>query len=232
MKANDIMTAPVITISPGTPVREIAALLVERRVGGVPVVEDGRVVGLVSEGDLFRRHEIGTDRSATDESSWFRLIKDDPAPSAYVKSHARRAKDIMTRDVVSVVEDTPIAEIASLFETRRIKRVPVLRYKKLVGIVSRADLVQALAATTESAGGNRAQTDDAIRRRLLSELAHQSWWRRSPSNVIVTDGIVHYWGLLGSGDERPAARVAAENVPGVRKVEDHRMGIADLPSML
>lgn len=232
MKAHDIMTAPVITISPGTPVREIAALLVERRISGVPVVEDGRVVGLVSEGDLFRRHEIGTDRSAADESWWFRLIKDDPAPSAYVKSHARLAKDIMTRDVISVVEDTPVAEIASLFESRRIKRVPVLRYKKLVGIVSRANLVQALAVKTKSLEAHRARTDNAIRRRLLSEVEHQSWWRRSPSNVIVTDGVVHYWGLLGSEDERQAARVAAENVPGVRKVEDHRMHLAELPSML
>lgn len=232
MKARDIMTAPVITISPSTPVREIAALLLERRISGVPVVEDGRVVGLVSEGDLLRRHEIGTDRSAAEGSWWARLTKDDPAPAAYAKSHARRAKDIMTRDVVSVVENTPITEIASLFETRRIKRVPVLRRKKLVGIVSRANLVQALAVTAKSVGAHRLQTDDAIRSRLLSELAHQSWWRRSPSNVIVTDGVVHYWGLLGSEGERQAARVAAENVPGVRKVEDHRMHFAHLPSML
>lgn len=232
MKASAIMTAPVITISPGTPVREIAALLVERRISGVPVVEDGRVVGLVSEGDLFRRHEIGTDRSAADQPWWFRLINDDPARSAYVKSHAKLAKDIMTKDVVSVAESTPISKIASLFESRGIRRVPVLRRKKLVGIVSRANLVQALAVQTESVGGRLAQTDDAIRNRLLSELAHQSWWRQSPLNVIVTDGVVHYWGVLGSEDERQAARVAAEDVPGVRKVEDHRMRIAGLPSLL
>jgi CBS domain-containing protein len=232
MKARDIMTAPVITINPGTPVREIAALLLERRISGVPVVEDGRVVGLVSEGDLIRRQEIGTDRGAAEASWWDRLIKGDPAPAAYVKSHARRAKDIMTRDVVSVVEDTPIAEIASLFGTRKIKRVLVLRYRRLVGIVSRANFVQALAVKTKRVVAHRARADDGIRVRLLSELAHQSWWRRQPSNVIVTDGVVHYWGLLGSEDDRQAARVAAENVPGVRKVEDHRMTLAELPSML
>jgi CBS domain-containing protein len=232
MKARDIMTAPVITIGPETQVREIVRLLFEKRISGVPVVEDGRVVGLVSEGDLLRRQEIGTDGNPADGSWWARLIKDDPAPAAYVKSHARRARDIMTRDVVSVVEDTSIAEIASLFETRRIKRVPVLRDKELVGIVSRADLIQALAARTKSVRVLRAQTDSAIRKRLLSELAHQSWWHRDSSNVIVTDGVVHYWGLLDSEDERQAARVAAENVPGVRKIEDHRMHLVDLPSML
>ena len=232
MKARDIMTATVITIGPDTPVREIAGLLFERRISGVPVVEDGRVVGLVSEGDLLRRHEIGTDRSPAQASWWASLTKDDPAPSAYVKSHARLARDIMSRDVVVVVENTPITEIASLFETRRIKRVPVLRRKKLVGIVSRANLVQALAVKTKGFEAHGAQTDGAIRRQLLSEVAHQSWWRRSPSKVIVTDGVVHYWGLLGSEDERQAARIATENVPGVRKVEDHRMRLADFPSML
>jgi CBS domain-containing protein len=232
MKAKDIMTTPVITISPGTPVREIAALLLERRISGVPVVEKGRVVGLVSEGDLLRRHEIGTDRSVAEASWWARLTKGDPAPAAYAKSHAGRAKDIMTRDVVSVVENTPITEIASLFETRGIRRVPVLRRKELVGIVSRANLVQALAAKAKGAKARSAPTDDAIRGRLLSELARQPWWRRRSSNVIVTDGVVHYWGLLESEDERQAARVAAENVPGVRKIEDHRMRLAELPSML
>ena len=210
MRARDIMTAPVITIGPGTPVWKIAVLLFKRRISGVPVVKDERLVGLVSEGGLLRRHEIGTDRSAAAGSWWDRLIKDDPAPASYVKSHAKRAKDIMTRNVVSVVENTPITEIASLFETRKIKRVPVLRRKKPVGIVSRANLVQALAVKSEGFETRRAQTDDAIRRQLLSEVGHQSWWRRTLSNVIVTDGVVHYWGLLGAEDERQAARVAAE----------------------
>lgn len=232
MKAKDIMTAPVVTISPGTPVREIAALLLKRRISGVPVVEDGRVVGLVSEGDLLRRHEIGTDRGAAESSLWVRLIKDDPAPTAYVKSHASRAQDIMTRDVVSVVENTPIAEIASLLETHRIKRVPVFRGERLVGIVSRANLIQALAVSSRARKALRANGDESIRRKLLAELERQPWWRSTASNVIVTDGIVHFWGIVDSNDEKEAARIAAENVPSVREVMDHRMRVVDLPSML
>ena len=146
MKAKDIMTTPVVTIEPDTTVREIAALLLERRISGVPVVEAGRLVGLVSEGDLLHRHEIGTDRDRPTRSWWLSLIDGDPCPAEYVKSHARRARDIMTRDVISVAEDAPIAEIATVLETHRIKRVPVLRGEQLVGVVSRANLVQALAA--------------------------------------------------------------------------------------
>ena len=232
MKAKDIMTTPVITVAPDTPVLDIAGLLLERQISAVPVVEDGRVVGLVSEGDLLHRREIGTDGSLPEASWWTRLVEDDPAPAAYVKSHASRARDIMTRNVVSVVEETSLAEIASLFETRKIKRVPVLRRKKLVGIVSRGDLVQLLAVKARTCHAYCQRSDDRIREQLLSELANQSWWRQHSSNVIVTDGVVHYWGVLRSDDERQAARVAAENVPGVRKVEDHWMRLADLPSML
>lgn len=232
MNAKDIMTTPVASIGPDTTVREIAALLLERHISAVPVVEDGRVIGMVSEGDLLRRHEIGTDRDRPTRSWWLSLIDDNPAPAEYVKSHAARARDIMTRQVISVEEDTPITVIANLLETHRIKRVPVLRDERLVGIVSRANLIQALAVSSRSAEELRAPSDDAIRRQLLAELDRQPWWRSTASNVIVTNGVVHYWGILDAQDEREAARIAAENVPGVRSVEDHRMRVADMPSML
>lgn len=232
MKARDIMTTPVVTIEPGMTVREIAALLLARRISAVPVVEAGRLVGLVSEGDLLHRHEIGTDRDRPARAWWLSLISNDPAPAHYVKSHAKHARDIMTRAVISVAEDTPIAEIASLLEAHRIKRVPVLHGGRLVGIVSRANLVQALGVRPPSAKPPRARSDDAIRRQLLDELERQPWWRSSASHVTVTDGVVHYSGILDSRDEKEAARIAAENVPGVRKVEDRRMRIADLPAMV
>jgi CBS domain-containing protein len=232
VKAKDIMTTPVVTVEPDTTVREIAALLLERHISGVPVVEAGRFVGLVSEGDLLHRHELGTDRNGAARSWWLSLMGEHSAAAEYVKSHARRARDIMTRNVISVAEDTPIAEIATVLETHRIKRVPVLRGERLVGIVSRANLVQALAVRPRPAKPPRAKSDDSIRRQLLAELERQPWWRPSASNVIVTDGIVHYWGILDSADQKEAARVAAENVPGVRRVEDHRMRIADMPSMV
>lgn len=231
MKAKDIMTTPVVTIGPDTTVREIAALLLKQRISGVPVVDGGRLVGLVSEGDLLHRHEIGTDRDRPARSWWLSLIGGESAPADYVKSHAVHARDIMTRDVITVDESTPIAEIATVLETRRIKRVPVLRGERLVGIVSRANLVQALAAGPRRAKAPRAKSDDAIRRQLLAELERQPWWPSNASNVIVTDGIVHYWGLVDSDDQREAARVAAENIPGVRKVEDHLVRYTDLPPM-
>ena len=106
----------------------------------------------------------------------------------------------------------------------------MLRGERLVGIVSRANLIQALAVKTRAAKQPRLKTDDGIRRRLLAELERQPWWQRSTSNVIVTDGIVHYWGVIDSDGERDAARVAAENVPGVRGIEDHRPRYSDLPA--
>jgi CBS domain-containing protein len=228
MKAKDIMTAPVVTVGPDASVREIARLLFERRISGVPVVDKGRLVGIVTEGDLLHRHEIDTDQRRRD-SWWLRLIAGDESPSEYIRSHARLAKDIMTESVITVDEKTPISKIAMIFETRGIKRVPVLRDDQLVGVVSRANLVQALATKNQGTVTVQTQSDDAIRERLLAELGHRSWWRSFTSNLIVTDGVVHYWGLFGSEDERTAARIAAENTPGVRGVEDHRIRVGDIP---
>ncbi len=230
MKANDIMTSPVITVEPDTSIREIAKLLFEHRISAVPVVEKGRLVGLVSEADLLHRREIGTDRVAPSGSWWLRLFSADRSPEDYIKSHARRARDIMTREVATVAPDTPVAQIATLLETHGIKRVPVMRDGKLVGIVSRSNLVQALAVTP-AAEATSPEGDDGIRAGLLAELERQPWWRgRVASNVIVTDGIVHYWGTLDSEEERQAARIAAENVPGVRRIVDHRVRLHGLPS--
>jgi uncharacterized protein YeaO (DUF488 family) len=230
LKAKDVMTTQVIAIEPDTRVPEIASILLERRISGLPVVDDGRVVGMVSEGDLLRRYEIGTDRKRLPGPWWMHFFRNDPGPAEYVKSHAARAADIMTRPVVCVVEDLSVAKIAEIFEKRRIKRVPVMRGDWLVGIVTRANLVQALAVKTRAAKGPRAQSDDTIRARLLEELSTQAWWHAT-SNVIVADGVVHYWGIYETADDREAARVAAENVAGVRGVDDHRTCLADLPTM-
>lgn len=232
MKAKDIMTTPVITAGLDTPVSEIAALLFERRISALPVVEDGRLVGVVSEADLLHRHEIGTDRIAQSGSWWLRLFSADRSIEEYIKSHARQARDVMTRDVVSVAPDTPAGEIATLLETRGIKRVPVLDGGRLAGIVSRADLVQALAQAPRAAARVTPPSDAAIRGRLLAELQRHAWWRRGISALQVTDGVVSYRGTVESAEERDAARVAAENIPGVRGVEDFRPLMRDLPSMV
>jgi CBS domain-containing protein len=232
MKAKDIMTSPVITAGPDTPVGEIAALLFERRISAVPVVEDGRLVGIVSEADLLHRHEIGTDRIAQAGSWRLRLFSADRSIEEYIKSHARQARDIMTREVVSVAPDAPLEEIASLLETRGIKRVPVVDAGRLVGIVSRSNLVQALAATERPGKAIGPFSDEVIRARLLAELRRQPWWRNGTSSLFVTSGIVTFSGTVESTEERDAARVAAENIPGVRGVEDFRPLLRDLPSMV
>lgn len=223
MNAKEIMTTPVITIAPDTRVREVAALLLEKRISGVPVVENERVIGVVNEADLLHRYEIGTDGDVPKHSWWAPLIRPDRSSANYVKSHAGRAQDIMTRHGVAVNEDLSLQQIALIFEARHIRRVPVLRGKQLVGIVTRADLIRALAQKTRDLEMPLAQTDEAIRLRLLAELEHQRWWRSDWSTVYVCDGVVSYRGLLESENERQAARIAAENVPGVRGVEDNRM---------
>ena len=232
MKARDIMTSPVITVGPNTTVREIAALLLENRISAVPVLEADQLVGLVSEADLLHRHEIGTDRAAPSRTWWLRWFNADRSPAQYIKSHATIARDVMTRVVVSVAPETSLAEIASLLEERGLKRVLVLRGSQVVGIVSRSNLVQALAATRRPAIRVTPTSDEAIRANLLAELEHQSWWRSLLSNVTVSDGVVQFWGAIDAEDERDAARVAAENVAGVRRVEDHRPVMRDLPSMV
>jgi CBS domain-containing protein len=234
MKASDIMTSPVITVAPRTPITNIAALLAMHRISAVPVVKNGHLVGLVSEADLMHRHEIGTDRPVTPKSGWRRFFRAERSAFEYTKSHARRARDVMTRDVVCIEVGTTVGEVVELLEKRKVKRVPVLRGKKVVGIVSRADLVRAVAkarpAKTLFPG-----SDEAIRRQLVAELERQPWWRSPSSNVLVDDGVVHYWGIIDSHDERnerDAARVAAENVAGVRGVKDHRVTTYSAPSMV
>lgn len=224
------MTSPVITVAPETTVREIAALLLRHRISGVPVVEGGRLVGMVSESDLMHRGSGA--REKPPQSWWLRLFTSDPAPGEYVRSHALHARDIMERNVVTVTRDTPVTQIAELLETHRIKRVPVLRGDAVVGIVSRSNLIQGLAVQRDPADSRQPRTDAAIRLRVLKELERQPWWRALSSSVVVTEGVVHYWGMVSSDDERAAARVAAENVAGVRAVEDHRYAFQELVPML
>jgi CBS domain-containing protein len=230
MKASDIMTSPVITVQAHTPVREIAALLLEHRISAVPVLDGARLAGMVSEADLLHRHEIGTEGTRRGPS-WLQWWRGASSASEYVRSHAVHASDVMTREVFSAEADVDLAEIVALMERRNVKRVPIVRDAELVGIVSRADVVRAVvtkqgSATTESPG------DEAIRARITAELEGQPWWRAPYSNVQVRDGVVHYLGLIDTEDQRSAARVVAENVPGVRGVEDHRFTMYDIPSMV
>ena len=232
MVAKDIMSTPVISVAPDTLVAEVAALLAGRRISGVPVLEQGRLLGVVNEMDLLHRHELGTEQPSPVEPWWVRLFRADRAPSHYVKSHAAKARDVMTRAIVSVSEDTPLPEIASLFDSREVRRVCVARDGKVVGVITRADLVRAMAANAKRPRDERPLGDEAIRSELLAELERQRWWRPDWSAVTVAGGVVQFRGAIDTPEERVAARVAAENIPGVHRVEDHRERFADLPRSL
>jgi CBS-domain-containing membrane protein len=220
MLARDVMTKPVVTVRPDASVPEIARLLLDRHISAVPVVDgDGRVLGIVSEGDLIRRPEVAGPRR---RSWWLALLSGGAGDAAeYVKTHGGQASDVMTRPAVTVTEDTPAGDIARLLEERRIKRVPVVRQSKLVGIVSRADLLRGLASSKPSPRKGPRATDQAIRQKLLRRLERESWAPFGQMNVIVTDGVVHLWGLVDSTEQRKALLVAAREVSGVRGVEDH-----------
>ena len=220
MDASAVMTRNVVAVGPETPVSEVAKAMLENRISAVPVLEGGALVGIVSEGDLLRRAELGTERR---RSRWMELGFSNPSLAAdYVKQHGRKARDVMTREVVAVGPETPIAEIANILETRHIKRVPVLSNGELVGIVSRANLVQALASGEGEPRLAAPARDGEIQEALSRELLQQRW-AVSPSraNVVVRDGVVHLWGFIDSEEARRAVTVAAENTPGVRRVEDH-----------
>jgi CBS domain-containing protein len=218
MKARDVMVSPVITAKPDSTVKEVAKTLVDRHVSAVPVVDDaGKLVGIISEGDLMHRAEVGTERRYR---WWPRLVRGDASvPLGYIKAHARRAADIMTRNVFTATPETPLDEIAVLLERNSIKRVPIVLDGQLVGIVSRANLVQALA--TIPRGPEISLSDSKIREELLSHLNGQPWADTHLLNVTVTDGVVSLWGVANSETGRNAIRVAAEAMPGVRGVNDH-----------
>lgn len=219
MKAREIMTRDVRTVGPDTTVTEIAKILLEQRISGVPVVEDGLIIGIVSEGDLIHRREIGADRRGG--SWWLKLFKGEHSTVDFIKIHGLTARDVMTRPAVTVGEETPLNEIADLFEARQIKRVPVEKDGRLVGIVCRANFLQALA---DSVAANPAAAEDqAILVELLKSLKPEPWWHPHTSHLMVSEGVVHVWGLDGAVDERDAIRIAALNVAGVREVEDHRI---------
>ena len=231
MRAMDVMTTEVITVDPDVSVQAVAKLLSERGISGVPVIDAAdRLVGIVSEGDLLHRVETGTERLPGRPRSWWldTIALDRELARDYVKSHGRTARDVMTRDVISVIDTTDLAEIAMLLETKRIKRVPVLRDGKLVGIVSRANLVRALAMTESDPAVDITDDDRTIRAKLLAELMGQEWFKTQEwfkiwaADVIVRDRVVHFWLAANqTEDERRALRVAAENIAGVRRVEEH-----------
>lgn len=219
MQARDIMTPDVICVTPATPLGEIVRLMLQHRISAVPVLEDGTLVGIISEGDLLRRVETGTD---TPPSRWLELLHSGDSRAAdYVKTHGRRAGEVMTRKVVTVGEDASVAQIARILASHRFRRVPVMRGERLVGIISRANLMQALASRMAPPAEPVGEDDRRIRDALLAEIARQSWAAPGDASITVSHGVVHLWGSVASEARHQALVVAAENIPGVTAVEDH-----------
>jgi CBS domain-containing protein len=218
MKARDVMTRKVRTVTLTTPVRKVAQTMISRRISAVPVVDrKHHVIGIISEGDLLRRAEAGTER----RRSWWTDLLGDPSQRAreYVKSRSARARDVMTYPVISITANTDVADIADLMERWQVKRLPVVSNGKLVGIVSRRDLLQAVGRA--KSGGHRGKVTDAeLRERLRRQLDVKPWVGSTLINFVVEKGVIELFGLASTANERDAVRVMAENIPGVRSVKD------------
>lgn len=219
MRASDVMITNVISVTPDMTVKEVARIFVDNGISGAPVLDpDGHIAGMISEGDLLRRAEIGTDGHKP--ASWLDVWSASHEARDYIKTHAVKVRDVMTPDVVTVQPDTPLGEVAGILETRRIKRVPVTQAGRVVGIVSRANLVQALASVPDEPPSDVTLSDAEIRAMLMGELAGRKW-SFAGRNIVVTDGVVHLWGVFHAMEAVDAVRVAAQNIPGVKRVEDH-----------
>jgi CBS domain-containing protein len=229
MNAGDVMTPRVVSVGPDASIVEAMQLMLANRISGLPVIaENGKLVGIVTEGDFLRRAETGTQRV---RRRWLEFFMG-PGKLAeeYVRTHSRKVGEVMTPDPVTITEDTPLAAVVGLLEERRIKRLPVVRSGVVVGIVSRANLLHALASLAR-AQPSEVPTDAAIRERIYAELNRQRWIPKDFINIVVRDGEVELWGTILDERERQAVRVAAENVPGVKHVFDHLVWVEPMSGL-
>jgi CBS domain-containing protein len=228
MRAHQIMTRPVLTATPETTIVEAANTMLQKHISGMPVVDAaGKIVGIISESDFIRRSEIGTQRK---RGRWLKLILGPgKAATDFVHEHGRKVAEIMTPEPLSITEDTELEEIVQLMEKNNVKRLPVLREDKIVGIVTRANLLQAVASLARQVPDPTAD-DDHIRNRIIDALEKTDWCPFGLS-VIVRDGIVHLSGVITEERSRQAAVVAAENVTGVKTVHDHLCWVDTMSGM-
>lgn len=229
MKAADVMTRAVVAVDPEAPIAQAIRLMAGHKVSGLPVLDrEGRLVGILSEGDLLRRTETGTDG---DPPSWLGCtLMPGRAAARYMRTHARRVGEVMTEDVVAIAEDTPLQEVVELMRRHRVKRLPVVHDGRLVGIVSRADIVRRVGETLATETGTA--DDGTIRRAVQDAMDAQPWSRGNGIVVEITDGVVSLDGCLFNVDERAAMSVLVENVPGVKRVENRIICIEPLSGVL
>ncbi len=221
LKAQDIMTPRVVTIRPDATVEQAVSIMLERRISGLPVVNgEGRLVGMITEGDLLRRAELGTEPR---HGRWLRfLLSPGRLADEYAHARARKVADVMTADVVSATEDTPLAAIVDLMTRHKVKRVPIVHNGAPIGMLSRADLLRALARNlAQNAAPAGGRSDDEILADIKAEFERAGCVPIALVDVTVRDGIVELKGAITDERERAAIRVAIENVPGVAAIRDH-----------
>ncbi len=230
MNAGDVMTQSTVTVHPDDTLVYAVEQMLKRRISGLPVVDDtGALVGILTEGDLLRRAELGTQKR---RPRWIEfLMGPGRLADEYVSTSGRTVHEVMTAPVHTVTEDTPLADVVKIMESRQVKRLPVVRDDKIVGIVSRANLLRALVSIARDTKPTNA-TDASIRQHLLAELAKQSWAPVALIDVIVKNGVVHLWGTLTEERQRQGIRVLAENTPGVIRVEDHLVWIEPMTGLV
>lgn len=223
MKAREIMTQPVISVEAETPVHVAIRLMLQRKISGMPVTDaSGNLIGMVTEGDFLRRAEAGTEHQ---QSRWLSfLMGPGSVAEQYTKAHGRKIGEVMTSDVKTVEEDTAIGDIVALMERNHIKRVPVLRGRKLVGIVTRANLLRALAGVMHHLPASGAD-DAGIRASIIEQLQSEKWAPVATVDAIVRNGVVTLTGYVLDERQRAALKVLAENVPGVSQVRDEMVWV-------
>lgn len=225
MLVREVMTTPVLSVPENASVVDALQLMLEQKISGLPVVAEGnRVVGIVTEGDFLRRLELGTEAK---HSRWVELFKSvGSLAGEYIQASSRRVADIMSRKLVTIGADAPLDDLVALMIDRKIKRVPVVEGGKMVGIVSRADLLRVVFRTLTADAARAPKSDEEIRRAILHALQGQSWIGASLIQVSVRDAVVTLTGTISHENQRNGARVAAESVPGVVKVIE-RLGMIE-----
>ena len=227
MQVRDVMTRNVISVKADESILSAARLMLQNRISGLPVLDaSGGLVGIVTEGDFLRRGELGTTKR---RPRWVEfLLGPGKLAEEYVHQSGRKVSDVMTRDPRTVSEDDTLETVVAQMERHRVKRLPVVRQGKLVGIISRANLLHALASLAREAPASSGG-DAAIRDRILEALAKQHW--ALAVNVVVKNGIAELWGTIMDERERQACIVAVENVPGVKQVHDHLVWVEPMSGM-
>ncbi|WP_420133421.1 CBS domain-containing protein [Rhodopseudomonas sp.] len=218
MRADQIMTSQVVTIGPEASIVDAANAMLQHHVSGLPVVDpDGRLIGIISEGDFIRRAELGTQRK---RSRWLRLLLG-PSSCAddFVHEHGRKVGEVMTHHPHTITEDTSVETIVRTMEKHHVKRLPVMQGDRLVGIVTRKNLLRAVAELCRQTPDPSA-ADDKIRDRIIAEIERNDW-RPFGLSVVVRNGVVHLNGVITEESSRQAVIVVAENVCGVKEVHDH-----------